>query len=109
MVGTKLRDWAISSGLTIDDQYSYRSSHEAMIGNENLSKAQVEALHRFALFLQRYLINRGGILKDDNRRGLLYGTARAAANFSADLCAKAIFAIGRMKFERSLPVASQAS
>jgi len=109
MVGTKLRDWAISSGLTIDDQYSYRSSHEVMIGNENLSKAQVEALHRFALFLQRYLINRGGILKDDNRRGLLYGTARAAANFSADLCAKAIFAIGRMKFERSLPVASQAS
>jgi len=109
LIGTKLRDWAVSIGLTGDDEYSYRNSHEAMIGNENLSKAQVEALHRFALFLQRYLINRGGILKDDNRRGLLYGTARAAANFSADLCAKAIFAIGRMKFERSLPVASQAS
>lgn len=108
LIGTKLRDWAVSSGLTGDDAYSYRNSHEAMIGNENLTKEQIQRLHRFAVFFQRYLINRGGILKDENRGGILYGTARAAANFSADLGAKTIFAIGRMKFERTFPAATQA-
>jgi anaerobic magnesium-protoporphyrin IX monomethyl ester cyclase len=106
LMGTKLRDWALSNQLTSDNEYSYRSSHETMIGNGNLSKTQIQALHRFALFLERYLINRGGILKDDNRKGSLYSAARAAANFSADLCAHTVFAVGRMRFERTFPVAT---
>jgi hypothetical protein len=98
IIGTKLRDWAVSSGLTPDDEYSYRSSHEAMMGNENLSKAQIQALHRLAFFLERYLLNRGGVLKDETRRGLLYGTARRLADLTADVSAKAIFAIARVRF-----------
>ena len=100
MIGTKLRDWAIARGLTPDNEYSYRSSHEAMIGNDNLAKDQVRALHRFATLFERYLINRGGVLKDDNRCGLIYSGARSAANVIADLAARAAFAIGRIYFQR---------
>ena len=102
LIGTKLRDWAVSNGLTPDDEYSYRSSHEAMMGNENLSKAQVQALHRFAFFLERYVLNRGGILKDETRGGLIYGTARRLADFAAGASAKVIFAIGSFRFQRAL-------
>ena len=94
MIGTKLRDWAVAKGFTPDNEYSYRSSHEAMIGNENLTKDQVRNLHRFAVFFERYLINRGGVLKDDSRTGLLYNGARSVANIVADLSARTVFAIG---------------
>lgn len=100
LIGTKLRDWAVSQGLTTHDEYSYVSSHEAMIGNENLTKDQVEALLRFAKIFERYIINRGGILKDDNRKGLLYNGARSVANSISALSAKAFLAIGRSRFER---------
>lgn len=109
MIGTKLRDWAVSSGLTPDNEYAYQSSHEAMMGNENLSKAQVQTLHRFAYFLQRYLLNRGGILKDETRPGLIYGAARTGANFMAFICAQIVFAIGRARFQRAPATAPQAS
>jgi anaerobic magnesium-protoporphyrin IX monomethyl ester cyclase len=99
MIGTKLRDWAIAKGLTPDNEYSYRSSHEAMIGNDNLTKDQVRTLHRFATLFERYLINRGGVLKDDNRGGLIYGAARSTANIIADLAARVTFAIGRSYFQ----------
>jgi hypothetical protein len=108
MIGTKLRDWAVARNLTPDNQYSYRSSHEAMMGNENLSKAQVQALHRFAFFLEKYLMNRGGFLKDESRNDLIYGVARAGADFAASACAKVIFAIGCVRF-RALPAAPQES
>ncbi len=99
LIGTKLREWAVSRGLTAEDEYAYRSSHETMIGNENLTKDQIASLHRFAVFFERYLINRGGILKDDNRKGLLYGGARRLANLAADLSAKTLFTAGRHWFE----------
>lgn len=108
MIGTKLRDWAVSSGLTPDNEYSYRSSHETMMGNENLTKAQVQTLHRFAVFLQRYLLNRGGILKDETRPGLIYGIARNMANVTSAICAKFIFEIGRARYQRALSTAPQA-
>jgi hypothetical protein len=109
MIGTKLRDWAVSSGLTPDNEYSYRSSHEAMMGNENLTKNEVQALHRFAFFLEKYLLNRGGVLKDETRRGLIYGTAKKAADFTADTSARLIFALGRVRFQRAVSTAAQAS
>ena len=105
MIGTKLRDWAVAKGLTPDNEYSYRNSHEAMIGNETLTKDQVRNLHRFAVFFERYLINRGGVLKDYNRTGLLYNGARSVANIVADLSARAVFAIGRGYFERAYTAA----
>jgi anaerobic magnesium-protoporphyrin IX monomethyl ester cyclase len=101
LIGTKLRDWAVAQGLTSEDEYAYKSSHEAMIGNENLTRNQIERLHRFAMFFERYLINRGGILKDEKRRGLLYHGARSIADFVAELSAKTIFTIGRSHFQRA--------
>jgi len=106
LIGTQLRDWALAKGLTTDDDFSYRNSHETMIGNENLNKSQVQALYRFAVFLERYLVNRGGVLKDDNRRGVFYSAARGVANFSADLCARSVFALGRALFERTYSAAT---
>jgi radical SAM superfamily enzyme YgiQ (UPF0313 family) len=105
LIGTKLRDWAVSRGLTTNHEYAYRSSHEAMIGNENLTKDQVQSLHRFALFFERYLINRGGVLKDENRTGLFYRGARSLADLVAGLSARTVFAIGRSYFERTYMVA----
>ena len=102
LMGTQLRTWAISNGFTTDDEYSYRSSHEATMGNENLTKQQIEALLRFALLFERYLINRRGILKDETRHGIVYNSVQAAADIAAGICAKAIFAIGRPWFRRAL-------
>jgi len=99
LVGTKLRDWAVAKGLTTDHEYSYRSSHEAMIGNENLTMHHVQRLHRFAVFFERYLINRGGIFKDENRDGLFYNGARLVADLVARLSALTVFGIGRTYFE----------
>ncbi len=101
MIGTKLRDWAVAQGLATHDEYSYNSSHEAMIGNENLTKGQVAALLRFAQVFERYLINRAGILKDDNRRGVLYNGAKRMADFVSAASARTLFAIGRRRFERA--------
>ncbi len=101
LIGTKLREWAVTKGLTTQDDYSYVSSHEAMIGNENLSKAQVAALLRFAQIFERYIINRGGILKDDNRKEFLYSGAKRLADFASEWSAKALFAVGRNRFERA--------
>jgi anaerobic magnesium-protoporphyrin IX monomethyl ester cyclase len=101
LIGTKLRDWAVSQGLTTHDEYSYNSSHEAMIGNENLTKSQVAGLLRFAQLFERYIINRGGILKDDNRKGFLYTAAKTLADFSSDLFGRTLYAIGRNRFERA--------
>jgi radical SAM superfamily enzyme YgiQ (UPF0313 family) len=101
LIGTKLRDWAVARGLTTHDEYSYNSSHEAMIGNENLTKGQVAALLRFAQVFERYLINRAGILKDDNRRSLAYIVAKRMADFASTVSARTLFSIGRGRFERA--------
>jgi radical SAM superfamily enzyme YgiQ (UPF0313 family) len=101
MIGTKLRDWAVAKGLTTQDEYSYASSHEAMIGNENLSKGQVAALLSFAHLFEKYIINRGGILKDDNRKGFFYSSAKRLADFASDLSGRTLYTIGRSRFERA--------
>jgi radical SAM superfamily enzyme YgiQ (UPF0313 family) len=101
LIGTKLRDWAVAQGLTTHDEYSYNSSHEAMIGNENLTKGQVAALLRFAQVFERYLINRAGILKDDNRRSALYTGAKRMADFVSAVSARTLFVIGRNRFQRA--------
>jgi anaerobic magnesium-protoporphyrin IX monomethyl ester cyclase len=102
LVGTKLRDWALAEGLVSEDEYAYRSSHEAMIGNKDLSRDQVAALLRFAQLFERYLINRGGVLKDRNRKGILYGVACRSADWVAAVSARAVFNLGRGHFERTV-------
>ena len=98
LIGTPLRGWALSRGLATDDEYSYKTSHEATMGNENLTKEQVGALHRFAMLFERYLINRGGVLKDERRTGWVYSSARRAADLAARLAGKTLFAIGSAYF-----------
>jgi radical SAM family protein len=100
LIGTKLRAWAVSKGLATEDEYAYRSCHEATIGNENLTREQVSSLYSFAMFFERYLMNRGGVLKDEGRPGL-YHAAFRCADGGARLAARAIFALGRLRFGRS--------
>jgi radical SAM superfamily enzyme YgiQ (UPF0313 family) len=107
-IGTRLRDWAVAEGLATEDEYSYISSHIVLMGNDNLSKYQIERLHRFAKVFERYLINRGGILKDDNRRGFLYSGARWMADLTAGVAAKILFNVGRRRFPTAVASASDA-
>lgn len=100
-IGTQLRAWAVRQGLVTASEYAYISSHEATVGNENLSKQEVETLHRFAKFFERYLINRFGILKDDNRPGASYRLAHQSADLVSTLVARAAFAMGRAWLERA--------
>ncbi|MGH9685853.1 MAG: B12-binding domain-containing radical SAM protein [Candidatus Acidiferrales bacterium] len=102
MIGTKLREWALSKGLTTDDDYSYRSCHEVIAGNESLSKGQVAALLGFAKIFERYIINRGGVLKDDNRKDPFYIGAKWLADFTTELSGRTVFAVGRHRLERTL-------
>jgi anaerobic magnesium-protoporphyrin IX monomethyl ester cyclase len=106
-IGTKLRDWAVARGLATPDEYAYVSSHLTTMGNENLSKEQIQSLLRFAQFLQNYVINRKGILKDATRRDLVYRGAKAVADVTSDVVARTTFALGRRRFERwmNAPVA----
>jgi hypothetical protein len=71
-----------------------------MMGNENLTRAQIEVLLKFAQFFERYLINRGGILKDENREELPYRTARSLANIVSAVAARSIFTIGQGYLQR---------
>jgi hypothetical protein len=99
-IGTKLRAWAVARGLATEDEYAYINSHTATIGNENLTKSQIAALHRFAKFFERYLINRGGILKDENRKGFFYRTALRLADSTAHLTAEGLLRLRRRHYER---------
>jgi anaerobic magnesium-protoporphyrin IX monomethyl ester cyclase len=89
-IGTKLRDWAIEQGLTEKDDLAYINSHEAIMGNENLSVKQIYRLHRIAQFIQNYLINRKGILKKTDKVSSLYRTAESVADSVCDLAAQVI-------------------
>lgn len=102
MIGTKLREWALSKGLTTDDEYSYLNCHEVTSGNEDLSRRQVATLLGFAKVFERYIINRGGVLKDDNRKDLLYSGAKRLADFAAQLSGRTIYTVGRYRLERML-------
>jgi radical SAM superfamily enzyme YgiQ (UPF0313 family) len=89
-IGTKLRDWAIEQGLAEKDEYAYVSSHETIMGNENLSVAQVRKLHKTAQFIQNYLVNRKGMLKTEGKKSGVYRAAQSAADFGCNLAARMI-------------------
>lgn len=100
-IGTKLRDWAIDQGFVTEDEYAYISSHEVMIGNEHLSKEQIQALLWFAKFIGNYLINRKGILKDDSQLNGLYKTAKFIADQTSKRTAQLLFMAGQVYFKAS--------
>jgi magnesium-protoporphyrin IX monomethyl ester (oxidative) cyclase len=101
-IGTKLRDWAIAQGLVEPDDRAYVNSHQVMIGNGNLTKEQVGSLYRLARFLQNFLLNRKGILKDDHRHSAMYRTAKSAADLTSDLAARATLSIAGYWLKRTL-------
>jgi anaerobic magnesium-protoporphyrin IX monomethyl ester cyclase len=99
-IGTKLRDWAVARGMVTAEEYAYINSHTTTLGNENLTQSQIAALYRFAKFYERYLINRGGILKDETRRGVFYRTALKLADRSAHVAAEGLLRLRRRHYER---------
>jgi anaerobic magnesium-protoporphyrin IX monomethyl ester cyclase len=99
-VGTKLHQWAVDRGLIADDHYRMISSHEGSIGNEHLSPAQIQRLHRFAQFAQRNLINRRGILKNEGRTDPAYRTVKSVADVAGRLAAGAWLWTGDRYFRR---------
>jgi anaerobic magnesium-protoporphyrin IX monomethyl ester cyclase len=107
-IGTKLRDWAIEQKLAEKDEYAYVSSHETIMGNENLSVAEVRRLHRTAQFIQSYLINRKGILKAGSKKSAFYRTAQSAADFGCNLIARAVIFSAENLTQRSRFSASPA-
>jgi anaerobic magnesium-protoporphyrin IX monomethyl ester cyclase len=100
-IGTKLRAWAVAEGLTPDDEFAYVNSHEAMIGNEHLTKEQVAAMLRFAQFFERYIINRGGVLKDENRKDVVYSAGRLLADVAARIVGRTVFTVGHTYLQRT--------
>lgn len=101
-IGTKLRDWAVERGLAEPDDYAYISSHEAIMGNENLSVSEVYALHRFARIIQNLFINRKGILKKTGNVSKVYRTLGNAADIGCELTARLAIAAGKIWFSRSI-------
>lgn len=97
-IGTKLRDWAIEQGLTEKDDLAYINSHEAIMGNENLSVKQIYRLHRIAQFIQNYLVNRKGILKKIDNKSSLYLGAERVADVVCDVMARTIISSTKMWF-----------
>jgi radical SAM superfamily enzyme YgiQ (UPF0313 family) len=102
-IGTKLRDWAVGQGLVTDDEYAYISSHNVTIGNDHLSKEQIQSLYRFARFIQGYLLNRRGILKEDHP-SKVHTAAKVALDAVSHPLAHMVFALGRFWYSRSIPV-----
>lgn len=96
-IGTKLREWAVSKGLVVDDKFAYINCHEVMMGNENLSKEQILSLLHLAQFIQNYLINRRGILKNENRTDLFYRCMKSFADFISYYFAQVVFAFGKKR------------
>jgi anaerobic magnesium-protoporphyrin IX monomethyl ester cyclase len=101
-IGTKLRDWAVERGLTPEDKYAYVSSHEVQMGNGNLSAKQVQVLLRFAKFFQRYLLNRGGLLKDHRAPGHARRSATDVAHVTSNVAARTVFAVGKLRLEHGM-------
>jgi radical SAM superfamily enzyme YgiQ (UPF0313 family) len=100
-IGTKLRDWAITQGVVEEDDYAYTNSHEVLMGNGILSKEQVRSLYHFAKFVEKYLLNRKGILKEDNKQSRIYRIAKSVADTASDQVAHAIFPLAKLWFNRN--------
>jgi hypothetical protein len=101
-IGTKLHEWAVGLGSVASDHYEIISSHEGSIGNENLTAPQVHRLHKFAQFLQKNLINRRGILKNENRKNAAYRAAKGVADEVCHALAMAIVSAGEAYYRRSI-------
>jgi radical SAM superfamily enzyme YgiQ (UPF0313 family) len=101
-IGTRLFDWAVEQHLLERDRYRIISAHEGAIGNENLTPAQVHLLHRFAQILQRNVLNRRGILKNELRSDWLYRASRRMADLSFGAAGWAMYWVGSWMLRKTL-------
>jgi len=101
-IGTKLRDWAVEQGLATEDEYAYVNSHVAAMGNETLSREQVESLHRFAHVLQEYFINRKGIFKEGGHAGTLSQAAKVISDAASYHGARGFYTLAKWHFQRTI-------
>lgn len=98
-IGTKLRQWAIEHGQASEDEYAYINCYEGSMGNENLTREQVNQLTHFAQFIGTYLINRKGLLKEE-RTAVWYRPARAVFDALSLGMARLVFHTGKWRFTR---------
>jgi radical SAM superfamily enzyme YgiQ (UPF0313 family) len=101
-IGTRLFDWAVEQHLLERERYRIVSAHEGAIGNENLTPAQVHLLHRFAQMLQRNVLNRRGILKNELRSDWLYRVSRRMADVSFGAAGWAMYWAGSWILRKTL-------
>jgi anaerobic magnesium-protoporphyrin IX monomethyl ester cyclase len=108
-IGTKLRQWAIEHGQASEDEYAYVNCYEGSMGNENLTREQVNQLTHFAQFIGTYLINRKGFLKEQ-RTAVWYRPARAVVDVLSLGMARLVFHTAKWRFTRRFrPVLNAAS
>jgi anaerobic magnesium-protoporphyrin IX monomethyl ester cyclase len=106
-IGTPMHAWAVKQGAVTPDFYRIINAHSSSPGNEHLRAADIERLHQFAAFLQNYLLNRKGILKNEHRSGRLYRAAKAVADVTGHAMAIGLVKVGRRYFTRTVgPVRS---
>jgi anaerobic magnesium-protoporphyrin IX monomethyl ester cyclase len=101
-IGTPMHDWAVKQGFISPDFYQIRNAHTMSPGNENLHPHDIERLHKFARFLQDYLLNRNGILKNERRKGTAYRAAKSLADLVAHRTAAVAVKAGRRYFNRTV-------
>jgi hypothetical protein len=101
-IGTPMHDWAVKQGFVSPDFYQIRNAHTSSPGNENLQAHDIERLHRFAHFLQAYLLNRNGVLKNERRKGIAYRGAKALADSVAHASALVAVKVARWHFTRTI-------
>jgi anaerobic magnesium-protoporphyrin IX monomethyl ester cyclase len=102
-IGTPMYDWALRERLIEPDFYKILNAHDESVGNENLSGADIKRMHSFAQFLQNHLINRHGILKNENRTSIGYRALKALADLTSNFVALMVFRAGRWHFRRTIP------
>ncbi len=96
LTGTKLRDWAISKEFIEDIDYDYINAHQVVMGNDKLSKNDIRRFLQFAKFIQNNIINRRGILKDSEGRGIVYKGLKKVADTASSIVGTIIFKAGKI-------------
>jgi MoaA/NifB/PqqE/SkfB family radical SAM enzyme len=101
-IGTPMHAWAVRQGAITPDFYRILNAHSSSPGNEHLRAADIERLHHFAAFLQNWLLNRKGILKNERRRGVVYRYLKSAADAASHAVAMSLVWAGRRYFTRTI-------
>jgi anaerobic magnesium-protoporphyrin IX monomethyl ester cyclase len=101
-IGTPMHAWAVKQGAITPDFYRILNAHSSSPGNEHLRPADIERLHRFAVLLQNYVLNRKGILKNERRRSIGYRALARAADGASHAAAWLLVKAGRVYFTRTV-------